>query len=222
MGVLMMLMTLGAVAVSALLLIIAMAGRKAWLAEFTLGAIVLWFGFYGLMLLSFSFVSSEKVVAMNNAKEFCGFYLDCHLHAAVTGVRTTDSIGERRANGEFRIVKVVVFSDARNPSIAFRLLEPKARMVMADGQMVERDPDAERLLPTAAISLGSDIRGRDQLEKEIVFDVPSGTGDAKLLITEGYGIDKVIEWFLIGDEDSLFHAQTFFALPEQSEVLSVK
>ncbi len=46
--------------------------------------------------------------------------------------------------------------------------------------------------------------------------MPPSASDAKLLITEGYGIDKVIERFLIGDEDSLFHAQTFFKLQEQT------
>ena len=119
-------------------------------------------------------------------------------------------------------MRVKVFSDARNPDIAFRLLEPKARVVLPDGTLLQRDLDAEALLPTADISLGSDIKGRETIEKEIVFDVDQRSPDLKLLITEGYGIDKWLERFLIGDDDSIFHAQQYFALSEQSHVASVK
>lgn len=216
MGVLLMLITIGGLIGASVLLVIAFLGHKAWLARFTLCAVAVWFVFYVVMLVGFSLASSEKVLALNEPKEYCGFYLDCHMHTAVTGVRTAKQIGDRVAQGEFQIVKVKVFSDAKNPSIAFRLLEPKARIVFPGGEKLERDLDAEKLLPRAGISLGSDIRGRESIEKEIVFDVPASTPDAKLLITEGYGIDKVIERFLIGDEDSLFHAQTFFKLQEQT------
>lgn len=216
MGLLMLLLTVGGLIAAAFLLIIASVGQKAWLAKFTLGAVAVWFAFYAVMLVGFSLTSTEQVLGQGEAKEYCGFYLDCHMHMVVTGVRTAKQIGDRTTKGEFQIVNVKVFSDAKNPAIDFRLLEPKARIVLPGGEKLERDLDAEKLLPRAGISLGSDIRGRETIEKEIVFDVPPSASDAKLLITEGYGIDKVIERFLIGDEDSLFHAQTFFKLQEQT------
>ena len=40
----------------------------------------------------------------------------------------------------------------------------------------------------------------------------SPQGPDVLRFTEGYWIDRVIELFLIGDEDSLFHGRRTFAL----------
>ncbi len=222
MGVLLMLMTIGGLIVAAILLAVSLFRKKTWLTKFTLGGVAIWFAFYAVMLFGFSLASSETTLAMNEPKAFCGFYLDCHLHTTVTGVRTAKQIGVRSANSEFYIVKVKVSSDAKNPSIAFRLLEPKARVVLANGDKIVRDSEAEKLLPTAAADLGADIKGSETIEKEIVFDVPAASSDLKLLITEGYGIDKVIERVLIGDEDSIFHAQTFFKLQEQNVAQSVK
>ena len=220
MGVLLMLMTIGGLVVALVLLAVAVFGKKPWLAKFTLGGIAVWLVFYAAMLIGFSLTSKEKVLASGEAKEYCGFYLDCHLHTTVTGVRTAKSIGTATAKGTYYIAKVKVFSDAKNPQINLRLLEPKARVVRADGNKIERDTVAESQLPTASVRLDADIDNRQTIEKEIVFDVPEPATELKLLITEGYGIDKVIEHVLIGDEDSLFHAQTFFELKEQTQTAS--
>jgi hypothetical protein len=222
MGVLLMLMTIGGLAVATPLLLFSFITKKAWLTRFTVAGIAVWFVFYTAMLLGFALNSTEKVLAAGEAKEYCGFYLDCHMHTAVTGVRTAKTIGDKTANGTFFIANVKVFSDARNPAIAFRLIEPKARVVLANGDKLTRDTAAEALLPTASIDLGQDIKGRQTIEKEIVFDVPADAKNPKLLVTEGYGIDKTIEHVLVGDEDSIFHAQTFFELKEQNGTAGVK
>jgi hypothetical protein len=220
MGVLLMLITIGGLFVAMILLISASLSNKAWLAKFTLGGVAVWLVFYAVMLFGISLTSKEKVLAVGEAKQYCGFYLDCHLHTAVTGVRTAKQIGERTAHGVFYIVGVKVFSDARNPSIAFRLLYPKARIVLPSGENITRDTAAEALLPTASVGLGNHIKGSQTIEKEIVFDIADTAENPKLLITEGYGIDKSIEAILVGDEDSLFHAQTFFAIKEQKDTAS--
>ena len=214
MGVLLMLMTIGGLVVAGILFGVASLHQSAWLKKFVLGGVAIWFAFYFALLLGSSLMSKERLIPVGDTdgKAFCGFYLDCHLHAAVTGVMRAKAIGNKTAVGEFYIVRVKVFSDARNPSVAFRLLQPKARIVMADGTKLERDLDAEALLPTADVELGADIKGRQTIEKDIVFDVDQPSPDLKLLITEGYGIDKWIERSLIGDDDSLFHKQTYFAL----------
>ncbi len=54
-------------------------------------------------------------------------------------LRAAEQIGDRGASGRFFIVNVKAFSDARNPAIAFRLLDPKARIVLANGEKIERD-----------------------------------------------------------------------------------
>lgn len=217
MGVLLMLLTIGGVIAAILMLAISLLGGKTWLTKFALGGIAVWLVFYAVILLGFSLTSKETVLAVGEAKEYCGFYLDCHLHTELTGVRTAKTIGTATAKGTFYIASVKVFSDAKNPSINLALLEPKARVIQADGSKVERDTAAEALLPTANVRLDQAIDNRQTIEKEIVFDVPTTAGNLKLLITEGYGIDKTIERVLIGDEDSLFHAQTFFDLREQKQ-----
>ncbi len=222
MGVLLMLMTIGGLLVAAGLLVIAITTKKTWLRNFVVGGVAVWFVFYAVMLLGFSLTSTEKVLAANEAKEYCGFYLDCHMHTAVTNVRTAKTLGSVSAKGVFYIVNVKVFSDAKNDSIKLHLIEPKARVVFANGDKIERDLAAESTLPTSNIKLDQDISNNQTIEKEIVFDVPTDVINPKLLITEGYGIDKTIEHVLVGDEDSIFHAQTFFELREQNESASVK
>ncbi len=171
-----------------------------------------WCLLYVVALLGFSASSTTKTIAINEPKAFCGFYLDCHLHAVVTGVRTSKSIGTLTADGEFRIVTLKVFSDARNPSIAMRMLEPSARVSDASGRIYDRRTEAEKLLPTAAVSLNQDVKTNEPFEKEIVFDLPENSDAPRLDISEGYGIDKFIEALLIDDEDSLGHKRELFSL----------
>ena len=221
MGVLLIFMTIGGLIVAIVLLIASLITKKAWLTKFTLGGGTIWFVFYVAMLLGFSLTSTEKVLAVNEAKEYCGFYLDCHMHTSVTGVRTAKTIGPQTAKGEFYVVNVKVFSDAKNPNIALRLLEPKARIVLPDGSKLERDTTAEAQLPTSDVRLDADIYNNQTIEKELVFDVTDPSIHLKLLITEGYGIDKTIEHVLVGDEDSIFHKQTFFALDAKKTVANI-
>src|SRR5437870_2547686 len=101
MGVLLMLMTIAGFFAAVVLLIVASLTKKGWLAKFTIGGAAVWLAFYAVMLVGFSLASKEKVLAAGEAKEYCGFYLDCHVHTTVTGVRTAKSIGDRTATGTF-------------------------------------------------------------------------------------------------------------------------
>jgi hypothetical protein len=222
MGVLLMLMTIGGLIFAFVLLLIALITKTIWLRDFVFGGVAVWIAFYTVMLLGFSLMSTEKILTANEAKQYCGFYIDCHMHTAVTHIRTRRTIGGRAAKGIFYIVNVKVFSDARNPTIALHLIEPKARVLLANGGRIERDTAAEAMLSTATVRLDTDIHNNETIEKEIVFDLPRTNDDARLLITEGYGIDKTIEHVLVDDEDSIFHAQTFFKLQEQNETAGVK
>lgn len=216
MGVLLMLMTIAGLFVAVILLIAASLTKKAWLAKFTAGGVLVWAGFYLLLLLGFSFASKTRVLEVGQAKEFCGFYIDCHMHVEMTGVSTARSLGDRTANGTFYIVGLRVFSDAKNPNIPFRLIEPRALIEVDDHTAIGRDLGAEALLPSAAVDLGREIKGAETIEKEIVFDVPKDLREPKLSIAEGYGIDSALEAVLIDDEDSILHARTVFDLREQS------
>lgn len=216
MGVLMMLATIGLLGLAFVLLIISFWKKLPWLRKFVFGAAPVWLVIYAVVLFGFSLVSKETVLTPGQPKAFCGFYLDCHMHAELVGVRTAKEIGGTRAQGTFVIAKVRVFSDAKNPNIAFRLLQPQAELHDEGGRIYTRMTDAESQLPTGSINLGSDIKGKETIEKEIVFDVTEPAKNMKLSVTEGYGIDKYIEAVLIDDEDSILHKPTVFKVEAQT------
>src|SRR5258708_29562550 len=117
MGVLLMLLTIGGLVVAGILLVAALITKKAWLARFTILGVAVWLMSYTIMLLGFSLMSDERVLGIGEAKTYCGFYIDCHMHTEVTSVRTAQQIGDTQAKGVFYIVGVRVFSDARDPNI---------------------------------------------------------------------------------------------------------
>ncbi|MFL6373551.1 MAG: hypothetical protein ACJ73D_02680 [Pyrinomonadaceae bacterium] len=217
-----MLLTIGLLILAGILLIVALITKRAWLAKFTTLGVAVWLMSYAIMLVGFSLVSKDRVLGIGEAKAYCGFYLDCHMHTEVTSVRTAKTVGDRQAQGTFYIVGVRVFTDARNPNIAFRLLEPNAKVIVTDDSVIGRDLAAEAALPTAAVDLGADIKGRQTNDKEIVFDVPDDLINPKLHIAEGYGIDNVIEAVLIDDEDSILHGRTYFSLTERRDIAGGK
>lgn len=219
MGVLLMLMTIGGLVVAAILFAISVFTKKIWLRNFVFGGVAVWFVFYFAMLVGFSVTSKEKDLVRNEPKEFCGFYLDCHMHTSVTEVRTAKTIGNKTASGEFYIVKVKVFSDAKAATIG--LLTVDAHVVDKAGQTYDRDRSAEsNLLPQPDFE--KPISPVESFEKEIVFDLPDGIQNPRLDIREGYGIDHVIETVLVDDEDSILHGRNYFVLTESAQTAAVK
>ncbi len=214
-----MLMTIGGLIAAAVLFVIALYTGKAWLANSVFGGVVVWFVFYFAMLIGVSLFSSEKTLALNEPKAFCGFYFDCHMHAAVKNVRTAKTIGGKTAKGEFYIVTVEVFSDAVRATLG--LITVDTHIVDAAKREYNRDIEAEAQLPTQP-DFEKQIGPEESFEKVIVFDLPVDVNDPRLDIREGYGIDRVIEAFLIGDEDSIFHKRNYFKLSEQNDLAGVK
>src|SRR5688572_1545688 len=138
MGVLLMAMTIGGLIVAALLLAVSIYAGKVWLRNFVFGGVAVWSVFYLAMLVGFSLRSEERKLGLNEPKEFCGFYLDCHMHTAVTDVRRTKTIGNKTANGEFYIVKVKVFSNAKRATLGFGGL--KLHVIDAEGRRYPHSP----------------------------------------------------------------------------------
>ena len=219
MGVVFLSMTIGGLIVAAILLAAAYVGKMAWLRTFVLGGVFTWLLGYVILLAIGSIFSVEHRLALNEPKEFCGFYFDCHMHTEVTGLRITKTIGDRTADGEFYIVKVKVFSDARSAKLGLNTVEAKA----IDGQKrtYERDLAAEANLGDQP-PFEKKISPSESFEKEIVFDLPADVGDPHLDLREGYGIDHAIEAILIGDEDSIFHKRDYFDLSERAAVAGVR
>ena len=172
--------------------------------------------FYVVMLFGFSAFSEEKLLGLDEPKEFCGFYFDCHMHTAITSVRKTKTIGDKIANGEFYIVKVKIFSDAKQ--VALGLHGPKLYVIDDGGRRYPRAGDVEAPDP----QFDQKIPAGGSFEKEVVFDLPKDVKNARLDIAEGIGIDKVIESVLVGDEDSIFHKRNYFKLEEQTHTAAVQ
>lgn len=215
-----MLATIGGFGLALISLIYSLFAKKFWLTNFVIGASAIWLVIYVSVLLGVSLTSKEKILGLNQPKEFCGSYLDCHLHAAVTGVRTAKIIGNQTAQGIFYIVKVEVFNDARRATL--NLIETKAEVQDEGSRFYSRCLEAEEELGEAsAPDFSRSVPPQGGFEKEIVFDITEPARELKLSITEGYGVDKVIEAFLIGDEDSIFHQPTLFRITPQTQTATV-
>jgi hypothetical protein len=211
MGVLLMLMTIGVLFVAAVLLIVAFWKKIDWLKKFVFGGAAIWLALYAVLLFGSSLSSEEKTLGLNEPKEFCGFYLDCHMHTAVTGVRKAKTIGDKTAKGEFYVVKVKIFSDAKRVDLS--LLAPKLYVIDGDGKPYPRFEDAENPAPP----FDQKIPAGGSFEREVVFDLPSDVKNPRLDVAEGIGIDKAIEAVLIGDEDSILHKRVRFSLEPQAQ-----
>jgi hypothetical protein len=164
MGVLLMLLTIGGLFLAILLMIVAGVTRQVWLAKFVFGAVGVWFGVYAILLVTVSLFSEERTLNLNEPKAFCGFYLDCHMHAVVTGVRKTKTFGNKTADGEFYVVKVKVFSDAKRTEL--NLWKPQFAVVDAGNQRFERIAELEKPEP----SWETKIPAGGSFEKEVVRD----------------------------------------------------
>ena len=216
MGVVLLAMTIGGLIIAAILLIISRFAKLNWLKTFVLGGIATWLAGYLILLFVGSIFSEEKTLALNEPKEFCGFYFDCHLHTAVTNVRKTKTVGDKTANGEFYVVTVKVSSDAKQAPL--NLITPGFAVVDADGRHFERDASLEKPEP----NWEQKVPAGGSFEKEVVFDLPVNVQNPRLDIREGYGIDHAIEAILIGDEDSILHKRNYFKLEQQTQIVSVK
>jgi hypothetical protein len=213
MGVLLMAMTIGGLIVAGILLAVSIYKKKIWLRNFVFGGVAVWFVFYFAMLIGFSLNSEEKDLTLNEPKAFCGFYLDCHMHTAVTDVRRTKTIGNKMADGEFYIVKVKVFSDAKRATLGFHGL--KLFVLDADGRQYPHTPEVEPPEPwfTRPVPAG------ESFEREVVFDLPADVRNPRLDMHDDHGF---IERFLIDDEDSAFHKRAYFKLHGAAQTAAVQ
>ncbi len=216
MGLLMMVLTIGGLGLAFVSLIVARLLEQVWLSKFVLGAVAVWCVFYTTMLFGVSFASREKTLGLNEPKEFCGFYIDCHLHASVSNVRTAKQFGDRTANGIFYIVRVKISSNARRAELG--LHNPEFEVI--DGQRRTFEP--VELSHRCGNFFEQKIPAGGSFERDVIFDLPTDVQNPHLDISEGIGIDKVIELILIGDEDSVFHQRTRFKLAERTQTVGVK
>jgi Domain of unknown function (DUF4352) len=218
MGAILLLMTIGGLIIALILLALAFLKKITWLKHFVLGGITVWFSFYVIIFLMSSIFSVEKTLGLNEPKEFCGFYLDCHLNARISDVRRSKTFGRLTAQNEFLIAKVKISNDARREALA--LITPKFTVIDDQGRQFSPTEDLSVSVQTPPFE--EKIPAGQSIEGEIAFDLPPDAKNTRLDIREGYGIDHAIEAILVGDEDSFWHKRSYFKLAEQSQTVSVK
>ena len=218
MGAPILLVTAAGLAVLGLGLLVAWLTGRRLVAFATGGAALAWAGLYGAALLAASLGSRQEVLAPGAVKRFCGFYLDCHMGVAVERVRTMPRIGDLTTDGAFAIVTLRIESNALRATL--RLLEPTMTLEDALGTVRSRSRAAEeawRAAGGAVLPLDRDLPAGGHYFADVIFEVPAAAVQSPrsplLRVTEGYRIDRVIELFVIGDEDSFLHAPTLLALP---------
>lgn len=211
-----MLLTIIGVLGAVVLIVIASLTKSNFLLKMVAFSAGFWVvAYFGLLLFS-SLTSKERIMALNEPKELCGFYLDCYLHVAVAGVSRLKTIGgkgsNRSATGTFYVVSVKVFNDAKQATIG--LLDPRAIVVDQRGREFVRSEAAEQALGDRSRPLDQMLRPGESLTKPVVFDLPDDAAEPMLQINEGYQIDRWLELFLIGDENSLLHKKVKFRLDQ--------
>lgn len=187
--------------------------RRQWL-RYSLRAIaVLAFG-YGVLLLAFSAFSHERTLALGQEKYFCE--LDCHIAYSVQNVQRMKSIGNATADGEFYVVSVRARFDETTiaPWRGDAPLTPNPHdvaLVDDRGQTLKPSLAGQQAWDAAhgaSASLLQPLRPGESYEATMVFEVPPGVSSARLLVSsEGFPMPV-----LIGDESSLLHKKTYFAL----------
>jgi hypothetical protein len=159
--------------------------------------------------------SRQQVLPPGQVKRFCGFYLDCHLGVAAGRTRTLPAIGEVRAAGTFYVVTLRIESNARAAMLTPSRLD--VELVDGFGNRRSRDLAAEAAWAGAGGNPGRLERAVGPGESyavDVVFDLPADTPRPPLLsVTEGFPEERIIELFVVGDEDSFLHAPTLLALP---------
>jgi hypothetical protein len=173
---------------------------------------------YGMTVLAASLASSEKTLRAGERKYFCE--VDCHLAYSVTNVQTAKTLGsgekQATAEGMFYVVTLRTYFDEKTISAkrGNGLLYPNLRMVrMIDEQerWIPASLEGTRVLDAPAakmVPLDQPLRPGDSYETTLVFDLPPDTPNPRLWLTD----PELVNWLLIGHENSFFHKKVYFGL----------
>ena len=208
-GIFMIVGTFGLIALATVVLVYARLRNKPLPIKPMLLGGAAWAGLYVVALTASSLTSHERVLGLNEEKQFCGFYIDCHMQVAVTRVDTSSRLGAARTY----VVTLRVSSTAVR--VPLRLLDPHIVIRDAQGREYMRSQAAESLLAANGAPfepLTKEIGPSQSFHTTVAFELPPDVTAPRLLVTEGIWADKIIELFLIGDEDSLLHKRTAFEL----------
>jgi hypothetical protein len=168
---------------------------------------------YLLAVLGVSLSSRERVLGVNHPKHFCGLYLDCHREVSLLGVDAIPAIGGQRARGTFAVVTLRFSSTARRA--VMRTGSLSAVVVDDTGRRFRRARSVEAALGDGRVTSGlpdAPMVPGGAFTTRIAFDLPADVRHPRLYIWDSDVTARLTELLLVGDEDSLLHARTTFAL----------
>jgi len=207
-GALALLGTGFALLVGAILLIQALIVRKSGRAKLSLGVMVMLAAIYFGVMLIFSLVSHDKLLARGEEKHFCE--LDCHLAYSIINAAQAKTIGDNGkpaiAQGQFTIVTIQTRFDETtiSPRRGDGLLYPNGRALTLI------DERGNRYRPAIQIGtpLTSPLRPAEAYTTQVAFDLPESVKATALLINE----DGWETHLIVGHENSPFHGKARFQL----------
>jgi hypothetical protein len=162
-------------------------------AGFAALAAAVWAGAYALLFVASALLSKEEVLRAGETKYFCGFFLDCHIGVAVDGTRETGH----------HVITLRFSSSARRATLT--PYDVRVEVIGSDGGHYAARPD-----------------GRSELERtigpgqsytvDVGYDLPPGVRADRLLVSQGVGIDRILDGLVIGNENSFLHKRTYLAI----------
>ncbi len=199
------LLFVGAVLAGAALVVLYAVARvikREPLARVTLRVLLGGVGLYLLLFLGASMFSHSRVLAVGEEKHICE--IDCHLAYAVAATKS-----ESLPGGMVRhTVRVKVRFDEQ--TISSR--RPRDATLTPNSRYVALIDDAGHLYAGSTDGLKRKLIPGESYTTDIVFNVPADAKGLRLVLRN----NDPESTFIIGHENSLFHAKTTFALGKAS------
>jgi hypothetical protein len=172
---------------------------RACLLVVTAGAAV-----YAGLLFGFSLASRPHVLARTQEKYFCE--IDCHLAYSLLDVKTEPAAGVTHYVVTIRTRFDETTTSATRPKHAPLTPSPRTVVLIDDSRGQQYQPVAVQGTP-----LETPLKPSDSYTTQLAFEVPPSAGSKSLrllIITTPGWPDRVV----IGDENSVLHHKTYFAL----------
>jgi hypothetical protein len=190
----------GGLILSSLVITVSAAIRKTKFAKTMLRLIAFGAVAYFALLLGFSLVSRQVVLARGEEKYFCE--IDCHLAYSVVETKPVMEAGTKL---------LAVTLRTRFDATTISPNRPKETPLMPNARvfyLVDSEGRRYDMVSTTGTPLMTPLKPGDSYLTTLTFRQPQQTQPLRLLIS----LPGWEDHFLIGDENSLLHRKTYLAL----------
>jgi hypothetical protein len=183
---------------------IAWFARKPKLARACLLTVSAGAALYAALLFGFSLASRPQILTRTQEKYFCE--IDCHLAYSVLDVKTEPAAGATHYVVTVRTRFDETTTSPTRPKDAPLTPSPRTVLLIDDSSHHEYRPVAVEGTP-----LETPLKPSDSYTTQLASEVPptANPKNLRLLITSTPGWPDLV---VIGDENSLLHHKTYFAL----------